>query len=227
MIVMSNHPQSEKYHQFISPLSKDFYQEMVNCMTHGMGLLFSIIALILLLIKSVHQNDVWQIISYSIYGFTLIFLYFSSSLYHGLADPDIKRKFRILDHVAIYLLIAGSYTPLTLLAMRGTGGWILFGIVWGLAILGIIIQLFFFGKLKIVSLCLYMGMGWSVITTFKTLLNSIPPGMMRWIIAGGVSYTVGIIFYLASKIPFHHGIWHLFVLFGSFAHFMAFFLYLS
>lgn len=204
-----------------------YNQEIANSISHGIGAILSIIGLIVLLIISSPKGDIWRIVSFSVYGTTLILLYLSSTIYHGLSNVKLKNIFQILDHSAIYLLIAGSYTPLTLISLRGPWGWTLFGLVWGIAFIGIFMNIFFFNKTQIPSMILYVIMGWLIVIAINPLVASIPIEMLYWIIMGGVSYSLGIIFYLVKKIPYHHTIWHLFVLAGSITHFLGILFYLA
>ena len=218
----------KEYEKFQSSSEIYFYQqEIANSITHGIGAILSIAGLIVLLVMAGTKGDIWRIVSFSIYGTTLVFLYLMSTIYHGSSNTRIKKVFQILDYSAIYLLIAGSYTPLTLISLRGPWGWTLFGLVWGIALTGIMLQIFFFKRMNIISMVLYIIMGWLILIAIKPLIETIPRGMLLWIIAGGISYSLGIIFYLSKKIPYHHTIWHLFVLGGSVTHYLAILLYLT
>lgn len=202
-------------------------EEMFNCISHGVGVLLAIAALVILVVFATLKGDIWQIVSFSIYGATLILLYLFSTLYHGIFNEKAKRVFRVFDHAAIYLLIAGSYTPLLLVFLRGAWGWAMFGIVWALAITGIIMNIVSLEGTRIFSTILYILMGWVAVIAIKPMLDSVPPGLLRWIFTGGVIYTVGVLFYVWKKLPYHHGIWHLFVLGGSIVHFLGFLYYLG
>ena len=202
-------------------------QEKANSITHGIGALLSITGLVILMIAAVSRGDIWRIVSFSIYGTTLVLLYLSSTIYHGISNIRIKHIFQVLDHSAIYLLIAGSYTPLTLISLRGPWGWTLLGMVWGIALIGILMKAFFFDQTQVISTILCIIMGWLIIIAIKPLLQTIPWGMFWWIAAGGLSYSLGIIFYIPSNIPYHHTIWHLFVMGGSIAHFLGILFYLA
>lgn len=202
-------------------------EEIFNSVTHGIGALLSIAALVILVAYASIQGDAWRIVSFSIYGFTLFFLYLSSTLYHCIFHEKAKRILRVFDHSSIFLLIAGSYTPITLVAMRGTWGWILFTVVWTIALIGIILKSIGLEKMKRVSLFLYIFMGWLIIIALKPMLTMIPKGLFPWLLAGGLIYTSGVIFYAWKKIPFNHGIWHLFVLGGSTVHFLGFLFHLA
>jgi len=181
----------------------------------------SIAALAVLVVMSSTKGDVWRIVSFSIYGSTLVLLYLSSTFYHSFQNPGVKRLFRYFDHSAIYLLIAGSYTPFTLVTLRGPLGWALFGIIWGLAILGILMTIFRPGGSRVIASLIYIGMGWMAVIAIKPLVTAIRFGGMVWLVAGGLSYTLGVIFYVWKKLPYNHAIWHLFVLGGSVCHFFA------
>jgi hemolysin III len=164
-------------------------------------------------------------VSFSIYGATLVILYISSTLYHSFRSPRVKHIFRIFDHAAIYLLIAGTYTPFLLITIRGPWGWSLFGVAWGIAILGVVQASLALDKLKIFSLIAYLALGWLIVIVFKPLVANLPLGGLAWLIGGGLFYTVGVIFYVGKRIPFNHAVWHLFVLGGSISHFFAMLFY--
>ncbi len=203
------------------------YQEKANTITHGIGTILSIVGFIILLFLAITEGNIWQIISFGIYGTTLVVLYLMSTIYHGLLNTRIKRIFQVFDHSAIYLLIAGSYTPITLISLRGPWGWTLFGLVWGIALIGILMKAFFFNKTQVVSVILYVVMGLLILMAIKPLLLAVPISMLFLIVAGGLLYLLGLFFFLAPKIPYHHTIWHLFVLGGSITHFLAILLYLT
>lgn len=202
-------------------------EEIFSSITHGIGAVLSIAALVVLAYFAGTKGDVWRVVSFSIYGFTLFFLYLSSTLYHSILIEKAKKVFRVFDHVSIYLLIAGSYTPITLIAMRGAWGWTIFGVIWGLALLGIVLNIISIEKTKIVSTVLYVLMGWLIIIAVKPMLQMVPAGLFVWLLAGGILYTLGIIFYACRRIPFNHGIWHLFVLGGSIMHYLGLLFYLA
>ena len=202
-------------------------EEIVNSITHGIGAALSIAALVILVVLAGRRGDAWRMVSFSIYGTTLFFLYLSSTLYHGFTNPRIKYILRILDHSAIYLLIAGTYTPITLILMRGVWGWTLFGIAWAMAIGGIIVTALLLDKLKSLLVLSYVIMGLLVIIAIKPMLQMLPRGMINWLFIGGACYIFGIIFYLWKRLPYHHSIWHLFVLAGSLSHFLGILFYLT
>jgi len=202
-------------------------EEIANSITHAIGVGLSIAALVILVVLASRRGDAWKIVSFSIYGTTLILLYLSSTLYHSFVHPKIKNIFRILDHSAIYLLIAGSYTPVTLTLMRGAWGWALFSIVWGIAIGGIIITALLLDKLKVLLVLSYVVMGLLIVIAIKPMIQMVPKGMIIWLFIGGACYILGIVFYLWKKLPYHHPIWHLFVLGGSITHFFGILFYLT
>ncbi len=196
-------------------------EEIANSVTHGIGTGLSIAGLTLLVVLAAIYGDVWRVVSFSIYGSSLVLLYLASTLYHSIQHPKVKQVLRIFDHSAIYLLIAGTYTPFTLVSMRGPWGWTMFGVVWGLALLGIAFKTVFIGRYEKLATVAYVLMGWLVVVAFKEMLVAIPPGGVAWLMAGGVVYTLGVLFYAWQKLPYNHAIWHLFVLGGSTCHFFA------
>ncbi|HZK40365.1 MAG TPA: hemolysin III family protein [Atribacterota bacterium] len=202
-------------------------EEIANSITHGVGIGLSIAALVILVVLASKRGDAWRIVSFSIYGATLVLLYLSSTLYHSFVNPKIKNIFRILDHSAIYLLIAGSYTPITLTFMRGAWGWTLFGIIWGIALGGITVTILLLDKLKALLVLSYVAMGSIIVIAFKPMIQTVPRGMIIWLFIGGACYLLGIVFYVWKKLPYHHPIWHLFVLGGSISHFLGVLFYLT
>ena len=202
-------------------------EEIANSVTHGIGAALSVAGLVLLVVFASLYGDVWRVVSFSIYGSTLIILYLASTLYHSFPQPRVKRVFQILDHSSIYLLIAGTYTPITLVSMRGPWGWTLFGLIWGMAAGGIVFKAFLTGKFRAISIISYIAMGWLIVIALKPMLKTVPPGMLLWLVIGGLCYTFGIIFYGLKKLPFNHAIWHLFVLGGSITHFFGMLFYLT
>ncbi len=200
-------------------------EEIANSVTHGIGAALSVAGLTLLVVLAAIYGDVWRVVSFSIYGSSLILLYLASTLYHSIQHHKVKRILRIFDHAAIYLLIAGTYTPFTLVSMRGPWGWSLFGVVWGLALMGVAFKTLFIGRYEKIATAAYVLMGWLVIVAFKQMMLTIPPGGIVWLVLGGVAYTLGVIFYAWDKLPYNHAIWHLFVLAGSICHFFAILFY--
>lgn len=192
---------------------------------HGIGAALAVAALVVLVVFAAIRGTAWHVVSCSIYGTTLVLLFAASTLYHSLPWPGVKRGLKILDHSAIYLLIAGTYTPFLLGPLRGPWGWSLFGVIWGLALVGIGFKLFFAGRFKLLSTLIYIGLGWIVVIAFRPLVKALPlPGIL-WLVAGGVAYTLGTVFYLGRRIPYNHAIWHVFVLAGSVCHFFSVLLY--
>ena len=206
--------------------SESLSERLFNTITHGIGSILSIVALVLMVVYASYNSDAWSIVGVSIFGSTLILLYMSSTLYHAFSNGRVKQIFKTLDQSFIYLLIAGTYTPVLLITLRNTLGWTVFVLVWAMAIGGITHRIFFFDKLKKLSLISYIVMGWLSLIVFKSLLNAAPAELVVWLLIGGAFYTGGLIFYSWEKLPFNHAIWHLFVLGGSFSHFMGIYLYL-
>lgn len=196
-------------------------EEIANSITHGTGVGLSIAALVVLVVFAARQSDTWKIVSFSIYGATMIALYLASTLYHAFPQPRVKAFFRILDHSSIFLLIAGTYTPITIGHLRGAWGWTLFGIIWLLTILGINLKIFAMGRFKALSIAIYILMGWMVLIIIDPLRRQVSSQMLMWMLAGGVCYTLGVVFYVLKKMPYHHAVWHLFVLAGSICHFFG------
>ena len=195
-------------------------EEMANSLTHACGLVFSIAGLIVLVAAAVSRGGgASDIASCAIYGITLIVLYTSSTLYHSAAQPERKRKLRILDHLAIFLLIAGTYTPFVLIALRGVWGWTLFAIVWSLAVLGTVIELSQLARFRRLMVALYIAMGWVGLIAIKPLVAALPAPGLWLLFGGGVSYTFGVVFYRWHSLRYHHAVWHLFVLGGSVLHY--------
>jgi hemolysin III len=196
-------------------------EEIANSITHGVGIVLAIAALGILNAFAGIYGNAWHIVSVSVFGTTMILLYTASTLYHGIQQPRAKSILQVLDHSAIYLLIAGTYTPFTLVSLRGLWGWLLFGVIWGLALLGILFQLTSMRHWRTMALGLYLGMGWAVLLAIKPLIVSVETGGIVLLILGGLAYTIGILFYCWKKLKFHHAIWHLFVLTGSILHFFS------
>ncbi len=196
-------------------------EEIANSITHGIGFLLSIVGLVVLVVSASADGDPWKVVSFSVYGGTLVALYLASTFYHSFHSPRLKHALRVVDHCAIYLLIAGTYTPFTLLNLRGPLGWTLFGIIWGLAAIGIGAKAFHVDRYPILTPLIYIAMGW--IGAFAALpsLELIPAPGIALLFAGGVTYTLGVIFYALERLPYNHAIWHLFVLFASAFHFFA------
>lgn len=196
-------------------------EEIANGITHGIGIILAIAALGVLTAFAGIYGNAWHMVSVSVYGTTLILLYTASTLYHSIQNPRAKRIFQLLDHSAIFLLIAGTYTPFTLVNLRGPWGWGLFGVIWGLAVLGVVLNLSLSRRWRSASLLLYIGMGWVVVVAIKPLVATVPVNGIVFLFLGGMSYTAGILFYGWKRLKFHHAIWHVFVLTGSILHFFA------
>lgn len=200
-------------------------EEIANSITHGLGTLLAIAGLVVLVVFAAHYGTAWHVVSCSIFGAALILLYLASTLYHAIRHPGAKSLFRILDHAAILVLIAGTYTPFTLVSLRGAWGWTLFGIIWGLAILGIVLETTRLRRFRGWLIALYVVMGWAVVAATKPMLAHVGHGGLWLLLAGGIAYTGGIAFYLWHRLPYNHAIWHLFVLAGSALHYFAVLLY--
>ena len=200
-------------------------EERVNISSHAIGLLLSIVALALLVIHASANGDVWHIVSFSIFGASLIILFAASTIYHSTRDPDSRARLRVVDHASIYILIAGTYTPFTLVTLNGTIGWTIFGISWGMALSGIVLKLFFTGRYELVSTLMYVFMGWIIIFAISPLIDNLSSDGLSWLVAGGIGYTVGAILYGIKQIKFNHAIFHVFVLIGAFCHFVAVYFY--
>lgn len=200
-------------------------RERFNTITHLSGAALTVVGAAVLVVTASLRGDPWKIVAFSIYGAALVMLYISSTLYHGLSGRP-KKVFRKLDHAAIYLLIAGTYTPFMLITLRGGWGWSLFGVVWGLAVFGIVFDIMKKDGRRIVPVVIYLLMGWLVVLVIKPLLRALPSTGFLWLLAGGILYTAGIVFYaMEERLAYGHGIWHLFVLGGSIAHYLAIFLF--
>ncbi|MBR2566677.1 MAG: hemolysin III family protein [Paenibacillus sp.] len=202
-------------------------EELANAVTHGIGAALSVAALVLLIVFSSMKGTAWHVVSFTIYGITMLMLYTNSTLVHALKEGKAKDLFEFFDHSSIYLFIAGTYTPFLFVAVRGTLGWTLFGIIWGIALAGVIFKAFFTKKFLFMSTIFYIAMGWLIVIAWNPLVTAIPTGGIVLLVAGGLMYTLGTLFYVWRGFPFHHAIWHLFVLAGSILHFFAVLIYLT
>jgi hemolysin III len=200
-------------------------EERINIASHAIGLVLSIVALILLVTRAAIYGNAWHITSFSIFGLSLIMLYTASTVYHSSKDAKLRSRLRIVDHASIYILIAGTYTPFTLVTLNGTTGWWIFGITWGLALTGIILKLFFTGRFEIVSTLMYVFMGWVIVFAIEPLVNNFPAAGIAWLVAGGIAYTLGAILYGVRMMRYNHATFHVFVLIGSAMHFVSVFFY--
>lgn len=201
-----------------------YYGEKLNSITHLVGAVFATVGLGALISVAIHQGHWQSMVSFSIYGATLVLLYTASTLYHSFRSQSLKAFFQKLDHVAIYILIAGTYTPYMMVSLGDGNGPILLAIVWGLAFLGVFLELFVPRRIEILQLSIYLTMGWLVVFDYSNLSNALDPAGLFWLVAGGLAYTSGIIFYVLDhrgKLVHAHGIWHLFVLLGSISHFIS------
>ncbi|WP_160036460.1 PAQR family membrane homeostasis protein TrhA [Paenibacillus sp. An7] len=202
-------------------------EEVVNAVTHGIGAVLSVAALVLLIAAASINGTAWHVVSFTIYGISMLLLYFNSTMVHALKEGKAKDLFEIFDHSSIYLFIAGTYTPFLLVAIRGTLGWTLFGIIWGVALFGVAFKAFFTKKFLFMSTLFYLAMGWLIVLAWGPLVATVPYNGIVLLVAGGLMYTLGTLFYVWRGFPFHHAIWHLFVLAGSVLHFFAIFIYLT
>jgi hemolysin III len=200
-------------------------EEVANSVTHGLGLLASLAGAFVLVSLAVEQGEVWHVVSAAVYGTTLVTMYAASTLYHALKGTRARRVLRILDHCAIYLLIAGTYTPITLVGLQGGWGWTLFGLAWSFAAAGIVFKVLATGRFAVLSTVTYVLMGWLCIVAVKPMFILLSPGALALLGAGGLFYTAGIIFYHSNRVPYSHAVWHLFVVAGSVCHYLAIALY--
>ncbi len=196
-------------------------EEIFNSITHGIGTLLSIAALVLLVVYAAIKGDAWHVVSFSIFGSTMVLLYLSSTLYHSFTKEKIKNLFARFDHAAIFLLIAGTYTPFLLTALRGTLGWTLFGIIWAVAITGVVIRSIYLTRFRKLMVGLYLAMGWMFVVAIGPMMQNLPVISIVFLFLGGVMYSIGVIFYAWRNLKYGHGIWHLFVLAGSILHFFS------
>lgn len=201
------------------------FEEKLNATSHALGALFGIAALVLLIIFETEKTK-WSLFSVIVYGISIIVLFTASTLYHSVKNEKKKHYFRIVDHISIYLLIAGTYTPVLLITLTNSLGWTLFWVVWGIAAFGVVLKLFFTGRFNVFSTLLYLVMGWLIVFDFTNFSELVHSDAVLFLFAGGLSYTVGIIFYAIEKIPYNHVIWHLFVLSGAICHFFMIFFYI-
>jgi hemolysin III len=196
-------------------------EEIAHSVSHGIGVVLSAVGLGFLIWMSLRYGNEWHLASSIVYGVSLLLLYSASTMYHALTHPGAKRFFQLLDHSFIFVLIAGTYTPFALVSLRGPWGWTLFGVVWGITIAGILLEVLKKERVKWLSLTLYLGLGWMALVVIKPMFTAVPPVGLWFLLAGGLSYSLGVFFYVRKQMLYHHAIWHLFVLAGSVLHFFA------
>lgn len=204
-----------------APAQYTLGEEIANSTTHGVGLLLSIAGLAVLVTLAALRSDAWAVVGAAIFGSSLILLYTTSTLYHSFTNERVKYFLRKCDHAAIFILIAGSYTPFMLVNIRSALGWSLFGVVWGLALVGIILKFWLTGRFRLLSTLIYVGMGWLIVIALQPMLANVTPAGMWLLFIGGLCYTGGAVFYMMKKLRYHHAIWHAFVMAGSICHYFA------
>lgn len=200
-------------------------EEKWNIISHGFGLVLSIIGLILLIYKAYHFGETRHLVSFIIFGTSLILLYAASTCYHRATEPLLRYRLNILDHSAIYVLIAGTYTPFVLITLQGIIGWIIFTVVWGMALTGVILKLYFTGRYQWLSTTMYVVMGWIIVFAFKPLVNNLEHEGLLWLFAGGLSYTLGAVIFSMNKVKFNHAVFHVLVMIGSLCHYISIYYY--
>ncbi len=200
-------------------------EEKINIASHALGFVLSVVALVLLVVHASRHGNAWHIVSFSIFGASLVTLYAASTIYHSAKNPVLRSRLRIVDHATIYILIAGTYTPFTLVTLGGFAGWTIFGVSWGMALVGIILKIFFTGKHDLISTLMYVFMGWIIVFAIEPLIHNLSSDGLFWLVTGGVAYTVGAVLYSIKKIRFNHAIFHVFVLIGSACHFISVYFY--
>jgi hemolysin III len=196
-------------------------EEIANALTHGVGAVLALAAGAVLITLAAQWGDGWRLASAIVFCLALLTMYLASTLYHAIPHPTAKARLKVVDHCAIYILIAGTYTPFTLIGLRGAWGWSLFAVIWTLAVAGVVFKLFFTGRFKLVSTLIYIAMGWLVLVAIVPMTRALDAWALSWLFAGGVCYTAGTFFYMSRRIPYAHAIWHGFVLGGSICHFCA------
>lgn len=196
-------------------------EELAHRITHGIGAVLSIVGLFVLVYATASRGEFWRLVSCTLYGATLVTFYLVSTIYHTVRTPWLKYLFRILDHASIFLVIAGTYTPFTLVSLPAPWGWAIFLLVWGLALAGTLLKVVMTGRLRILGPLLYLAMGWLIVAAYRPLAAAVSPTGVRWLLAGGLAYSAGLIFYAWTKLPYNHAVWHVFVLVGSACHYFA------
>jgi hemolysin III len=200
-------------------------EERINILSHACALILSIFGLLALVSRALLYGTTIHLVSFSVFALSLIALFTASTAYHSSRDPQLRVRLRTVDHAAIYVLIAGTYTPFTLITLEGSAGWLLFAVIWAMAVTGITLKLFFTGRFRLASTLMYVIMGWFIVFFIKPLVASFPPAGLAWLLAGGIAYTLGAVLYSIPKVPYHHAVFHLFVVLGGLCHFVAVFLY--
>jgi hemolysin III len=200
-------------------------EERINIASHALGLVLSLVGLALLVVRANAQGNILHVASCAIFGASLVMLYATSTTYHSARTPAFRHRMRVVDHAMIYVLIAGSYTPITLITMGGATGWLMFGIAWGMAFTGILLKLFFTGRFNLLSTLMYVFMGWILVLGIEPLIDNLPANGLIWLLSGGIAYTLGAVLYAIKKIRFNHAIFHIFVLLGSAFHFVTVYFY--
>ncbi|MCK4833320.1 MAG: hemolysin III family protein [Gammaproteobacteria bacterium] len=205
--------------------SYSLLEERLNISSHGLGYILSVVALVLLVGHAAMYGDILHIVSFAVFGLSLMILYAASTIYHSAKDAASRERLRIFDHASIYILIAGTYTPFTIITLGGSTGWTIFGVSWGMALVGIVMKLFYTGRFDLFSTLMYIFMGWIILFALESLVESLSTEGLIWLVAGGVAYTVGAVLYSVDKIKLNHAAFHLLVLVGSFCHFISVFFY--
>jgi hemolysin III len=200
-------------------------EERMNIWTHGLGFVAASVGLVLLLMRATSYGDVWHTVSFAVFGVSMMILYAASTTYHAAKTPRLRYRLKIFDHAAIYVLIAGTYTPFALVTLHGQTGWVIFASVWGIAAAGVVLKLFFTGRFDLLSTIMYVVMGWIIVLAINPLRENLSGPGLYWIMAGGIAYTVGAVLYSIRTLPFNHAIFHVFVLAGSFCHFWTVYYY--
>lgn len=225
-------PQARERHTYAEPIYVEHAgadhldiaharEELANALTHGLGALAALAGSGVMVALAARYGDGWQLIGATVFGLCLVLLYVASTWYHAIRDPLAKARLKVFDHCAIYLLIAGTYTPFTLVGLRGPWGWRLFAAIWTLALAGVVFKLFYAGRFKLLSTSIYIAMGWLVLIAIRPLLAAVDRWTFGWLLAGGLCYTLGTVFYHRPSLRYSHAIWHLFVVAGSVCHYIA------
>ncbi|MCB7479714.1 PAQR family membrane homeostasis protein TrhA [Christiangramia sediminis] len=201
-------------------------EERLNIISHGIGFVLSVVALVMLILKAHKLGESKHLVSFIIFGASMVLVYAASTFYHSAKTHRLRIRLNILDHAAIYILIAGTYTPFALVTLNGITGWTLLWVVWGMALVGVILKLFYAGRYQLLSTIMYVAMGWLIIFAINPLINNLSTPGLWWLFAGGISYTIGAILFMQKRIPFNHAIFHIFVLLGTFAHFVSIYFYI-